>query len=176
MPIDFPWTPSSLHNRKIWWTSCQIQRKASASLCIRTCCFKRNVKYRCNYKSMKTLGNENLIWEKIFKFSLSLSLSFFFLLLSRKSGWVNEIYKVKTITKVFCAVAGSEKKKATHAVWVREMTHFDTLVRGSRISLPFHLCFWLLPKIVIIWIILLMLFSYILFQIPYILLILSSVS
>ena len=176
MPIDFPWTPSSLHNRKIWWTSCQIQRKASASLHIRTWCFKRNVKYRCNYKSMKTLGGMRISFERRSLSFLSISLFFLLLLLSRKFGWVNEIYKVKTINKVFCAVDGSEKKKPTHAVWVCEMTHFDILVRGSKISLSFYLCFWLLPQIVIIWIILLMLFSYIIFQILYALLILSSVS
>lgn len=52
------------------------------------------------------------------------------------------------------------------------MTHFNILVRGSKIPPLFHLCFWMLAKIVIVLIILPVIFSYASFQIPYFLLIL----
>ena len=79
---------------------------------------------------------------------LSLSL-FFFLLLSRKSGWANEIYKVKTINKVFCAVAGSEKKKTTHAVWYVKWHILIYQLWGQKYLSLFTYVFGCYPKLLL---------------------------
>lgn len=102
----------------------------------------------------KPRGKENLICGKICKL-------FYFLFFLVKKNWIRDPnLRGKNCQQSIpsCCWGWENDSEIMHAVWVCEVTHFDILVRGSKITPLFHLGFRLLPQIVIVFIILLILF------------------